>query len=468
MSQTYPYLQQIIIAVSAVHYYNAVSNATTQTGVYSHIAQVALIDALCARQKAIRGLIKIIQLKQSNNGREDSQADQDALLATVLFFVNFTLIDSGKNDWQNHLTAAGRLLSIYGLSTLSLAHVAGNSQSNSSSPKSKPHTSVSNSPKEISGVKHQLVDQPLTVCDYVASDTVAYLIWNCALGLLVSTSSSSQPKSQSAAHSHDYAAQLLTWDVAKVLRILSRTQANSYHSCPADLMSIVLRTAQITQYIKTSGRRSPDAEQMSKYLKLLKEAEIFDVEQWAAGVSTQIVGILGVTDEHELRVRRHIAATYRAAVCLYILLIVPGIPAELRRRAQHSDVDIDALPTLPSSEDLVSTILQQLSCIPKTSTLFKFTAWPVFLTGVDAVSDVHRKRVSERLRAMRDLCPWGMLTSAIETLKEIWKLRDEATKHGICDARDVPDAKLDIEWNEQERDDWLSRLQGLKIDCLIV
>ncbi|KAI0439560.1 fungal-specific transcription factor domain-containing protein [Xylaria telfairii] len=458
MSQTYSYLQHIIIAVSAVHYYHAIRNATS--GI-SPVAQNALIDALRARQEAIHELINIIQVSRTSNRPTETQADQDALLATVLFFVNFTLIDSGKDGWKDHLTAAGRLLSLYvPPTTVPLLFRAKDDeddlQFDCSSPSTSDLVSLSDpiTPQDFLEVE----TQPLNACDYVTSDTVAYFIWNCAVESLISPSRSSSPLISSA----DYAAQPLTWDVAQVLKILSRTEANSYHSCPAYLMGIVLRIARLTQYLKTSGSLSRAAAQMDAYISLLKETEVFDVEGWAAGVSTHIVGMLGVMNEQELRLRCHIAAAYRAAVCLYILLIAPGLPAEIRRRARlNSGEDLASLPTLLTTEDLALTIFQQLSSIPKTSPLFKYTLWPVFLTGVDAVSDTHRLWVIERLRAMREVCPWGMMTSAMETLADIWQLRDGPVKH---DVDETPDVDKIIE----DSSDWLARLQGLKIDCLIV
>jgi hypothetical protein len=232
-------------------------------------------------------------------------------------------------------------------------------------------------------------------------------------------------------------------------------------------MGIVLQTARVTQYRKINGSRFPAAAQMDAYLNLLKEAETFDIEQWAAGLSTHIIDMLGVLNEQEIRLRCHIAATYRAAVCLFILLVAPGLPAEVRRRARLTNSDIDALPTLPTTEDLASTILQQLSFIPKTSPLFKYTLWPVFLTGVDAVSTTRRVWVNERLRAMLDVCPWGMLTSAMETLAEIWKLRDGAPKSTV-DETGLSDKTPELGQVGEDNSDWLARLQGLKIDCLIV
>ncbi|KAI0965839.1 fungal-specific transcription factor domain-containing protein [Xylaria arbuscula] len=464
MSQAYSYLQHIIIAVSAVHYYNAIRYTASE---HSHVPQKAFIDALHARQVAIRELIAVIQERQAGN-RIESQWDQDALLATVLFFVNFTLIDSGRDDWKDHLTAAGRLLSIHGPPTVPFSLSAGDEDplqlaQSSLSTLDLASLSVPSTPQE----PLEMTWQPLTACDYVNSDTLAYFIWNCALESLISSppvllSSSS---SLTSSKTPDYASQPLTWDVSKVMRILTRTEANSYHSCPAYLMGIVLRGARITQYLRTSGSRSPASARMDAYLHLLKEAEAFDVRDWAAGVSTHTRDMLGVMNEHELRLRCHIAATYRAAVCLYILLVAPGLPAEIRRRARLGG-DSDP-PSLPTTEDLAATIFQQLSFIPKTSPLFKYTLWPVFLTGVDAVSDTHRLWVLERMCAMRDLCPWGFLTSAMETLAEIWKLRDGMIEHDIERAGMLKEISEESQVDD-DSSDWLARLRGLKIDCLIV
>lgn len=471
MSQTYSYLQHIIIAVSAVHYYHAISNAALEVGARPHVARNSLVDALYARQRAIRELITIIDEKRAGRRQTESQADQDALLATVLFFVNFTLIDCGKFGWRDHLTAAGKLLSVYVPPAAPGLLGTGDDQVDMGQlPPSTPDPTVfpiSSTPQGLPEAENRA----LTACDYVTSDTIAYFIWNCAVESLVSKSVPSSP------HDHDYAAQPLTWDVGQVLKILSRTEANSYHSCPAHLMGIVLRIARIAQHLKANGIRSPPPPQMDAYLSLLKEAEAFDVEAWATGVSTHIIGILGVMNEHELRLRCHIGFAYRAAVCLYVLLVAPGLPAEIRRRARLSGgggggggEDADAgssLPFLPTTADLALTILQQLSFIPKTSPLFKYTVWPVFLTGVDAVSDTQRLWVTERLRAMRDVCPWGMMTSAMETLAEIWQLRDDAVR---CRAAEggMSVKTPELEAVDEDGDDWLAKLRGLRIDCLIV
>ncbi|KAI0102552.1 fungal-specific transcription factor domain-containing protein [Nemania sp. FL0031] len=525
MSQTYSFLRHIIVANSALHYYHAIRNSAPEVAERSRATQNALINALRARQYAIRELRAIIQERRTGDREAESQMDQDALLATVLFFVNFTLIDSGKDGWKDHLTAAGRLLSVYAPPTapsLSLFHTDNTSQLHPQTG----HTYTSPSagdpasafPPDIPSAPADLPRSLLTACDYVTSDTVAYFIWNSALESLVSSPSSATSLSL------DYAVQPLTWDVAQVLRILSRTEANSYHSCPTHLMGVVLRTARVTQYRKTKtstetsstkakvGGQSQtrvDADVMDAYIALLKEAEDFDVEGWALGVSTRVVGMLGevkttatataaaaaAANAQELRLRCHIASAYRAAVCLYILLVAPGLPAEIRRRRaihlqsqsqsqsqsplqpqlQHDhnstsspcSSSAQALPTLPTTEDLAATIARQLEFVPNTSPLFKYTLWPVFLTGVDAVADADRMWVIGRLRAMRDVCPWGMMTSAMETLAEIWKLRD-GTSVLVRGGGGEVGLESGKEWIGEDGGDWLARLQGLTIDCLIV
>ncbi|KAJ2981963.1 hypothetical protein NUW58_g6554 [Xylaria curta] len=182
MSQTYSYLQHIIIAASAVHYYHAISNSSTEEAGRSLVAQNALVDALQARQVAIKELIAIIQERRSGDPRTESQADQDALLATVLFFVNFTLIESGKDGWKDHLAAAGRLLSLHAPTSVPLLFCAGDDDQlllDYSSPTSLDLVSLS-APSSFEELPEAPL-KPLSACDYVTSDTVAYFIWNCAL-----------------------------------------------------------------------------------------------------------------------------------------------------------------------------------------------------------------------------------------------------------------------------------------------
>ncbi|CAJ2508908.1 Uu.00g139340.m01.CDS01 [Anthostomella pinea] len=461
MSQTQPFLQHIIIAVSAIHYSRAMNYESRLTSQCSLVANSALIDALCARQKAIQELRGALE-RQRTLGENDDPAEKDALLATVLFFVNFALIDSGKDGWRDHLRAAGRLLSAQG--SINFFTMLPSSDASGLPVYMRPSLidgagtsltkTIRTDQSTLSGLI--LLSKPLTACDYVASDTAAYYIWNNALDSLASS-----------AQSLDSDTEASEWDPSNVLNILLRTETNSYHSCPARLMYIVLRASRLAQANKSNGTGGPDIAQREACLDLLNEAQSFDVDDWAKAVCARNVNFLDTTDEVELACRRCIAATYRAAVCLYILLVAQGLQAQTRWDTRYADNE--SLPFLPTTADLVTTILHQLSFIPKESPFFKFTTWPVFLTGVETASPARRAWVLDRLQAMRDICPWGMLTSAMETLADIWRLRDSVSpKAGVkVGAAHVSEDEVEAE-EALDTSGWLVRLQSMKIDCLIV
>ncbi|KAI0472206.1 hypothetical protein GGR56DRAFT_112637 [Xylariaceae sp. FL0804] len=456
LSQRYPYLQNIIVAVSAVHFSRAASYATPDTQQCSQMATASLVDALHARQKAIHQLLGALQHRYPSRGshRGQNEDEGEALLATVLFFVNFSMIDSGRDGWRSHLKAAGRLLPIpgahhppilsasigsMGVQHGSLAHLG--------------DLAMSAGQSQLL-TKWPLPSAPLRACDFVASDTMAYFIWNSALESLSSTT----PRS---------VIQTGDWDMNNILGILLRTEANSYHSCPAYLMHIVLRTSHLAQAIRSNSREIPTDKQLDVCIALFREAQSFDVDGWAAGVCARNPGMMDIPDQLEFEFRGHIAATYRASVCLYILLIAPGLPAVLRARSKRGVDEI--LPDVADGEYFASTVLRRLSLIPRESPLFKYTTWPLFLAGVETASPARREWILERLRAMRTICPWEMLTAAMETLADVWRLRDSRSPDEDTKSPDVA-RNGDFRADDGAVDSrvWLARLRGVQINCLIV
>ncbi|KAI1501583.1 fungal-specific transcription factor domain-containing protein [Biscogniauxia marginata] len=456
MSQMHPFLQHIIVAVSAVHYSQAMGHGLPRSPHCSKAAANALVDALRARQKSIQALLSVLERCRNVEWDESNRSEKDALLATVLFFLNFDLIDSGGDGWREHLKAAGKLLSTrFSQSppmTASPEHISVVEPSES---EKSIATAVTPSPGPFDSA---LYSRALGACDYVASDTVAYHIWSLALDSIAC--------SQQEFHS---ALRLFEWDETNILHILLRTEANSYHSCPARLMYMLLRAGQLAQAVKSQGHGVPSSKQVASFIDLMNEVQLFDIDDWAVGICVRNLEVFGVVNDLEVSFRKHVAATYRSAICLYILLVAPGLQAEVRRR-ERSDRTRDDLPTLPNTEDLATTILHHLSFIPSTSPLFKYTTWVVFVTGVEAESPARRAWILERLQAMRVFCPWGMLTAAIDTLAEIWRLRDQGSIRphieaiGEVDIMSGPGA----EHQDSSYNDWLVTLQGMTIDCLIV
>ncbi|KAI1760548.1 fungal-specific transcription factor domain-containing protein [Hypoxylon sp. FL1150] len=452
MSQTYSFLRDIIIAASALHYSNAVRRWSLRLQESPRAAIDALVDALRARQRAITSVQGVIEHQKSLGDTEFNNGERDALLAAVLFFLNFALIDSGRGGWRSHMNFVGRLLS-----TRTLECLQGQSSPVSYLP---PRNEADESPSELTTFE-SIVSLPFTcpftssqsvsIRDYVISDSAAYYIWSSALDSLLSPSACTS------------SASTFDGDETQILHILLRTEENSYHSCPSRLLYNVFRTSRLARDIKSNVTDTLNDRQLGSCLELLEEVQAFDGDAWATEVYVKITAAVGHIDDNELEYRKHIAATFRAAVYLYVLLVAPGLPNQASTRLKNH-----GLPEFPSTSNLANTIFHHLTFIPTDSPLFKFATWPIFLTGVEASDASRRAWVLDRLRDMRDLCPWGMLTSTMETLVEIWQVRDNplaAQDHSIV--QNAVTGEL-VGHHDVSNDKWLLQLQGFKIDCLIV
>ncbi|KAI0006744.1 fungal-specific transcription factor domain-containing protein [Xylariaceae sp. FL0662B] len=462
MSQVYPFLQHIIVATSAIHYSNAIRRSHWDESPRA-VVNNALIDALHARHRAIKSLQIVIERQTLLGDVAGDPEEKDALLAAVLFFVNFSLLDSGKGGWRDHMKIVKELLN---MRTSSASSWGGSLNLHESRHDYSTNRNIS------CGTTPCLVEpsiplqysyatipfsRPITVHDYIASDSTAYIIWMSVLESLVSSSR------QTCQTSIPFA-----YDTGGVVSTLLRTEANSYHSCPSFLLYILLRASCLARAVKSEGSGIMNDRQMQSFIDLFQAAQDFDADFWAVEMSAQNAQILGHVDELELQYRRHISTTYRAAVCLYVLLVAPELQAEIHRRASHGKSG-DSLPTFPNTDDLAATILRQLSFIPTNSPLFKFATWPLFLTGVETADAARRAWVLERLRDMRDLCPWGMLTSTMETLMEIWQLRDNALTTQVSDVSGCGlDGQSLVPQHRRSDSDWLLQLRDIEIDCLIV
>ncbi|KAK8071022.1 acriflavine sensitivity control protein acr-2 [Apiospora hydei] len=414
ISSSYSFLRHIIVAASALHYYNAGCHSSP-TKAQPLVAKGALVDALRARQKAIKGLQEVLERHRLAPNDESLAHERDAVLATVLFFVNFALIDSGKGEWRAHMRAAGSLIAAHVTDSVtqpplatSIPHLLGAESSTTSDDQNSFSLVALNAalkPGRVHGIPGSA-----SIRDYIASDSVAYYIWGCTLDSLITPFPG-----------RDTGSAQLEIDPVSILPILQRTEANSYHSCPTDLLVNILSTARLARSIGIENGGNPTSSQLKEGLLLLKDAQAFDIEAWAVRMCAASVE-LGFVNEDEIDYRTHAAATYRAAACLYVLLATPGLHSHIQEASSDPDL-VDDLPFLPTTEDLVSTIFCQLSFIQVDSPLYKFTTWPVFMTGVETTSSERRAWVLSRLQGMWDLCPWGMIKSAMETLTNIWQLR---------------------------------------------
>ena len=116
LTHQHPALRQIIIATAALHMSNACQRLVVldvprhRTSLHgslfpssSRILQsISYRDALVAKQRAL------CFLKSALNHM--TSADVDVILAVVLLFIEFELIDSGRDTWRRHINGANTII----------------------------------------------------------------------------------------------------------------------------------------------------------------------------------------------------------------------------------------------------------------------------------------------------------------------------------------------------------------------
>ncbi|KAF4533954.1 Acriflavine sensitivity control protein acr-2 [Lasiodiplodia theobromae] len=299
--------------------------------------------------------------------------NRDVLLAAIHLFANFELITSGKGDCIVHVEGARRLIECFGT--------------------------------ESSPMMGKLRD-------YLISDCLTFYI-------LGSTVVSSRSRANASRH------------FQYVLPLLERAESNSYLSCPAVLLQIML----LASYLSGGQSTSATEEQQqplsleAEAAALLQRAQSFDVHAWAQGVQ----GISSDHDDFESRV--HVASAHKSAICLYI------------HRAVPTAVLLDGEQT----EMLVSDVIGHLALIGRDDNLIKGTAWPTFVAGAETADPARRAWIADRLVMLWRIMLWGYLPTALETLHVIWGTDD-----------DCPNGEAGV------REGWLQKLKRLGIEWMIV
>ena len=121
-----PLLLQIILANSAFHVFNISEDSTSQSSYqpekrpclvayykavshYGGPLKTSYRDALIAKQQALSLLARSVAAVNESN--------IDLILATILLFVNYDLIESGKDKWKVHMEGGRRLIDLLGTSS---------------------------------------------------------------------------------------------------------------------------------------------------------------------------------------------------------------------------------------------------------------------------------------------------------------------------------------------------------------
>ena len=205
---------------------------------------------------------------------------------------------------------------------------------------------------------------------------------------------------------------------------MKRVAANSYLSCPPEILKTILVASQISYETPSCTDWSLPA--ADEALDLIDQALSFDINTWASNLQN----LPNITD---IESRVHIASAHRSAACLYILQALPVI---------RSVRCVDA-------EFLVDDILNHLAAVGDDDPFFKATSWPVFIAGAETRNAEKRTWTLKRLLGIWDRFRWGYVFTAIEMLKATWQLQDAARSGG-------------------NGVNWLRDLKGLGFDNLIV
>ena len=102
LSGDHKVLQHIIVANSALHLANATQNGPMMRDVRRGPSLEAYKDALAAKRRALRLLSEALANSDSMNS--------DVILASIMLFIKFELLDSGRNGWRFHTEGARQLM----------------------------------------------------------------------------------------------------------------------------------------------------------------------------------------------------------------------------------------------------------------------------------------------------------------------------------------------------------------------
>lgn len=206
---------------------------------------------------------------------------------------------------------------------------------------------------------------------------------------------------------------------------MKRVEVNSYLSCPAEILQIILVASQLSNEESCTDWSLSAADEA---LALIDQALAFDIPAWARRLQQ-------LSNVGDIESRVHVASAHRSAACLYIIQAFP-----LVRTLRPVDTDF-----------LVGDILSHLAQIGEDDPYFKATSWPTFIAGAETRDPEKRTWSLKRLLTIWEIIPWGYIFTAIEMLKATWGLQDAGGRN-----------------QDDEGVNWLRDLRGMGFDYLIV
>ncbi|KKF93401.1 Acriflavine sensitivity control protein acr-2 [Ceratocystis platani] len=145
-----------------------------------------------------------------------------------------------------------------------------------------------------------------------------------------------------------------------------------------------------------------ESETIAEATRLIDKAQNYDLRQWVASLSN-------VAMFNDAASRERVAASHRAAICLYVIRAVPMVRDAITVRA----------------EDLVAEIFANMAEVGKDDVHFKGAVWALFMAGAESRDEERRRWILNRLMDIWSIVPWGYILTAIDMLHKTWRFHDD-------------------------------------------
>lgn len=287
-TSAYPLLLQIIVANSAFHVFNITRNPMGQSAYQGERSPTVMAyyqavsrfggplkssyrDALVAKQQALSLLAKSVTSVNT--------ANIDLILMTILLFVNYALVESGRDKWKVHMDGALKLIKLLG---------------------EPPYLQ-----RPMSRLRQTILSDLLVF--YILGSTFSFT----TLPALIPETIELEP-------------------------ILRYAETNNYLSCPGPLLRIMLES-----FALPDTHASPSGTSTPLYLEeqvgvLLQRALDFDPIVWSFDFER-------ASPFEDIQQRIRIASAHRSAVCIYLARVLPSTNPLLDPASGSALVSLPAL-----------------------------------------------------------------------------------------------------------------------------
>lgn len=355
-----------------VQYYQAVSR-------FGGPMKTSYADALLAKQQALSLMAQSVA--------SVTPANIDVVLAAILMFINYDLIESGRDKWRVHIEGARQLIELLDR---------------------PPYLQQPMSKLRLTVLSDFLVF-------FVIGATFTFSTWRVLI-----------PES------------------LDLNAILKYAETNNYLSLPAPLLKIMVES------FKLEDTRTDTSEDIALDLQdqigvFLRAALEFDPVVCITPCRSHAQSLTksqawshtfepaGPTDN--LSHRMHIAAAHRAAVCIYLARALPYT---------NPLIDPTSGCALLSLTDLADEILQHISYLKPGDTLYKSISWPLFLAGAECEGVARRVWIMDKLDEFYNLLYWGYVHTVKKMLEIIWNCKDRYGANTSCWISDIKELGYEI------------------------